>query len=1315
MKRYISSLLALGLVLSACQTEQITESTSAESALVTISLKSPDAGLATRSLNSGANSALGGLTNVSLSEYSIRYQLAVYSVDDSGITLAVEPQTVTMSDTGNASFSLSLVPNLSYKFVAWADFVTAGSTSDLHYDTSDFTNITVLDGTSAQLNDESRDAYYVSHEETVTGDLSLNLTLTRPFAKLRVVTNDYDTDGITCPDAVSVSYYGGTRFTSLNAVTGEVSGETLADSGTTAYTGTLSTDKEYSAGLDADASYRTLVVDYLLADSDEQSTIHFSLTASKDGSEILTTDVSADVPLQRNYLSTVSGQLLTSGSDVNVEVGDDLSGGDDSNTDDDEESVAQARLYNATSSTLSFQWTGTAWEDAATDLETKSRIQLYSDETLSNLVVAWTLTGNTMTTIGSTTGSIYAYCEYPTFNFSGLSSGTTYYFVTTVTDSLGVETTSEAIAATTDSFTVVEIGEDGSAAAGDVILAEDFSELTIGGDYVYTHRAPGFSSDSRNTMTAQPYPSGEQPDEYLPVTSSNEVGLFNTMKSSIASTRLDTWGTINEDGNTNKGYICERPGYLKLGASKYRGLITTPLLSSLSGLATVQVSFKAATYVDGTTADNHAAAVFSVASGSTSDSYRTITGTATQIESVTLNESGDWETYTVTVPNVTPLMRLAVGTADRSTTGTTAGSNQSRCFVDDIVVTVVSYGGTATATAPTDLTLTPGSTTIVASWTASTDAEAYVVEYKKSTDSDYTVATFDGLAYTTETTVTITDLETSTSYDVRVKAGPYIESDYISATTSTVVEIPSTIDSADDLALFLSYASNETGTYTLACDIDMSGVGISAGVSDFAGTFDGGGYSIKNLSTSVPLFESITSDGTVKDVVIDESCTITPSDYVFGVIAKLNNGTISGCTNNASFEYVYDPETLTSEAALIGGLVGVSFGPITGCYNYGAITLRSESTIRGGVAGIVAYSGSSISECYNYGAISQSATRTASKVKPYSSAAATMPACIAGIVTFGEVSDDSSITKCVNYGTITFTHSAIDGATANSNRHWVAGIVGNPAGDVTYCDNYGSINGYAKSSTGSAYSTKEYIIGVGGVVGGDYGTSSQSNANVHYCNNYGNIIAYNDATGSNSVVGGVVSWPGVEGADLTTTVENCTNSGSITLYGAGKTRVGGVVGGTGHIIGCTNTGDITIESTASTSVIGAIQGMHTIASHRFEDNVAKCNITTKCDVDGLSGLIGNLGNYEFTVTFTGNSTNCTLTDESGTNDSTITGLIVGKFNGTKACTFGTSDTPTKVAGSVLGTAITADNFSDYLSGTTKASDNHVIYAEYYSE
>ena len=339
MRKFISGLLALGLVLSACQQEQLTEvDPDAGDAVVTISLTSPDAALATRSLNSGANSAKGGLTNVSLSEYNLRYQLAVYRVSDSDLTQVVAPTVITKSDTDAASFSLSLSPGYTYKFVAWADFVTAGSTEDLHYNTADLTNIYVLDSETAQLNDESRDAYFVSYETTVSSSTTLSLALSRPFAKLRVVTTDY-ANGVSVPDAVSLSYYGCTRFSSLNAVTGEVSGETLSDSGNTTYTGTLASDKEYSAGVDAEDAYRTLLVDYLLAEESEQTAIHFTFSSSANGSEILSTDVSTNVPIQRNYLTSVSGALLTSDNanvDVDIDISDSFGGDDDEDDDEDD-------------------------------------------------------------------------------------------------------------------------------------------------------------------------------------------------------------------------------------------------------------------------------------------------------------------------------------------------------------------------------------------------------------------------------------------------------------------------------------------------------------------------------------------------------------------------------------------------------------------------------------------------------------------------------------------------------------------------------------------------------------------------------------------------------------------------------------------------------------------------------------------------------------------------------------------------------------------------------------------------------------------
>ena len=973
------------------------------------------------------------------------------------------------------------------------------------------------------------------------------------------------------------------------------------------------------------------------------------------------------------------------------------------------ESTADVSLLYTSSSTLTFTWTGTEWDDADTDKTLTSRIQLYSDEDCTDLIVAWTFEGNQVATLSGTTTDLYDYSDYPAFIFSGLSAGTTYYFMVTVTDSDGNEMDSGVISATTDSFTTTEIGSAASASAGDVILAEDFGELTIGGDYVYTHRAPGFSSTVRNTLTSQPFPTGEQPDEYVPVVSSNEVGFFNTMAASVASTRLDTWGVVNEDGNTNKGYLCERPGYIKLGASSYRGLITTPELSSLSGLATVQVSFKAAAYVNGTTPDDHPAAVFTV-SGSSIDSYHTVSGTTTQVETFTLEDSGEWGSYTSTISNVTPLMRLALGTADRSTTGTTAGSDQSRCFVDDIVVTLVSYGGTATATTPADLVLTPGSTSIVASWTGSSDAEAYVVEYKKSDDSDYSVVSFDGVAYTTETSATISGLSSMTTYDVRVKAGPYIESDYVSGSATTTLEIPSSIDSADDLELFLNYGSGADGSYALACDIDMSGVTLSAGVSDFAGTFDGGGYSIKNLSSTVPLFETTASSAVVKNIVLDASCSFTASNYVFGPIVSENYGTISGCTNNAPVSYTYD--TSLSVASFIGGIAGASFGAVSDCTNNGAVTQSSDGVIRGGAAGIVAYMGAAISGCTNYGAITHSGTRTGSKVSAYSSAVK-LPCCMGGVVAYGE--DGFSMSSCNNYGTVNFTHTAIDGTTATIERHMIGGVAGNPVGSVESCNNYGAVNVSAKSSTGAAFSSYGYIICAGGISGGDYISSSQNETPLTSCNNYGDVTIDFDSTASNSAIGGIVGWAGYENTAQTVQITDCTNSGTVTISGYGKGRIGGVTGGTTNLIRCKNTGDVVIESINSGSYVGSLIGYHTYG-HSLTDCTTEGSVTTKCKVTALGGLIGSNGDKDGSFG-SGCSVNCTIADESGDMTATTTGMVVGRINGyTGVVTIGTSDSPVTVAGTILGTTLTSSNYSNYLVGTTNYTTSvHTIYAEYGGE
>lgn len=287
--------------------------------VISLRFEAPEALQVTRAVP-GTNSGQGGLVNVDWSEYDLRYQVAVYSED--GSTLLVEPQTQTVDNYGPVSFEFRLTPNNTYKFVAWADFVRQGETADLHYNTADLAHITIQDGLDAQLNDESRDAYFLSKNIAVSQTFGETMTLKRPFAKLRVVTTDWGASGMKMPDNFKVVYHDCIRFAELNAVTGEAAGGADADAATV-YTASIaqddSGDKFYEGGYDSSDANRTLLVDYLIA-GDAQQAIHFSVDMLKGEESIATKDFTTNIPIQRNYLTTVLGNLLTVGGSVTIDI-----------------------------------------------------------------------------------------------------------------------------------------------------------------------------------------------------------------------------------------------------------------------------------------------------------------------------------------------------------------------------------------------------------------------------------------------------------------------------------------------------------------------------------------------------------------------------------------------------------------------------------------------------------------------------------------------------------------------------------------------------------------------------------------------------------------------------------------------------------------------------------------------------------------------------------------------------------------------------------------------------------------------------------
>jgi len=948
-----------------------------------------------------------------------------------------------------------------------------------------------------------------------------------------------------------------------------------------------------------------------------------------------------------------------------------------------------AKLNYASSSTLVFAWSNYGFEDVASDRDLNVRVQLYKDAACSNLVVAWTFKGNE-TDVVTATNKIFNSIQ-PCFSFPGLEPGTKYYFKVT---NLDTELSSEPVEGETTAFTIKEpVGD--AVQAGDLVLGEDFGELIIGGDFV--NKAPGISSTGRASLTNQKAPTGEQPDKsakivFGPVYHSNEVGFFNTMALSVPSTRLDKWGTYNE--GTANSYTCERPGYVKLGASSYASWITTPLLANLAGPATIEVTFTAARYES----DQLAGSVYTVTGSSISDAH-VVTGTKTAVYSFNVPEDkSKWGTYTCTIKNVMPNMRLAFGVAEREVP-TEAGSVQRRMYIGEVTIKLVEYTGEAiTVPVPANLTLKAKTTTMAVSWDES-DVDTYTVEYKKTADSKWTV-----LDPITTNSLTIEGLEPDTEYDVRVKAAKTgFESQYAtaSARTASASALNTEIGSASELVEWLAAATEAaTDEYKLTADIDMAGKSIIA-ASGFAGTLDGQGHTIKNLKATAPLVA--VNKGTIKNINVDASCKFMPAAPIFGVIVADNQGTIENCHNAATVRYHIDNVT---EMTLMGGIAGQSTGTIKDCSNAGEIVVKSAKGLGGAAAGIAAYQQGAVINCVNSGPVTMTSLFTNAGLKGGPLTSNILP-CEGGII--GVAGKGTTITNCENSGKISFIQTAIEQAGGGRERMMIGGIAGNPNGKISGSNNHGEIAVSTKTSNGKELkgAGTSYIICVGGISGGDYYADGQSATDIFTCINDGHINIDTDAANANSAVGGIVGWPCKEGGGTVST-KDCTNSGKLTLNGLGKVRIGGIQGGSGIMDNCTNTADIEIPTTGNNySVAGLLAGFHS-NGYAVTNCTAKGTISSPVLLLGASGMIGNIGNSAHT-TGDGCKVDCVLDVPKTTN----VGMVIGYFNGkTKDIKMGT-EVPIKVKGTVNGTVLNTDNFSGFLHGPTNFDAKvHIINAQY---
>ena len=541
--------------------------------------------------------------------------------------------------------------------------------------------------------------------------------------------------------------------------------------------------------------------------------------------------------------------------------------------------------------------------------------------------------------------------------------------------------------------------------------------------------------------------------------------------------------------------------------------------------------------------------------------------------------------------------------------------------------------------------------------------------------------------------VTVTDSSGGTMTRSSVPSKVY-EAGVLYATTLGYSPDPSGgIADAEALRAFLA---DPSGDAFLLRDIDLQGESVSA--ASFDGVFDGRGHTISN--PGAPLFAS--NSGTLKDFTVEGA--FVPSADVFAPVVLHNEGTVEKVINRASVSI--ERSSPADESVVLGGIAAYSSGSISDCSNEGSISYVNASSVKGvAIGGIAGYLNAAATDCTNTGELSFSASHPngPSAIGSISNALAS----VGGIAGYGYTG--FSLTGCANAGQIHFLFSAIDAVTGDSERHQIGGIAGSPCGEVRSCINDGLLDVRAVT-TGRIASTKCVLLDIGGICGGEYFSPGQNVTSVLSCSNNGNITVDFDATDGNTTVGGIVGWPNRE-SSVSNRTEDCVNTGTITVYGNGKGRFGGIHAGTGRILNCRNEGDIIIESTSSTSTAGGVCAFHAL-SHTLSGSSNTGNISTKVVLEGQGGLIGVVSNNTMTI---GQSCSVSCTLSSVAADNKYIGIVAGCYNGTSGKnTVGTTAQPITVEGkvSLAGTEvqITAANYGSWLAGTYNYTTNHTINA-----
>ena len=531
------------------------------------------------------------------------------------------------------------------------------------------------------------------------------------------------------------------------------------------------------------------------------------------------------------------------------------------------------------------------------------------------------------------------------------------------------------------------------------------------------------------------------------------------------------------------------------------------------------------------------------------------------------------------------------------------------------------------------------------------------------------------------------------------------------------------IDSPAELKAFLEGTSAEdTASYTITADLDMSGISITS-ASGFGGTLDGGSHTISNLISSVPMFAQ--NSGSISNITLDETCAFTPAQTVteFGALVALDNGGTYENVNTAASITITATENITNNIAL-GGLVGASNNAdgstFTTCSNSGAITINAAEYTHWAVAmaGIVGWTRKSTFDyCTNNGPvslyaqcgdgyshqwsfISEETTDTDGNISV---------AGIAGRALDHEQTKDvmSSYNHCENLaaGAITLNHGHMDALPKVDKTGClnVAGICGQSNGSLEKCVNYAPITAIAICPANNDYwERRNCLLKVGGVAG-----LTWEGLAINSCSNRGSIFVNYDGSWEKtqrnmSAVGGVIGKQGYGLSNAKVTFS--TNHGPITVTGNGHVAVGGITGSSGAMRGNRVYDTAPINVSCKAGFVGGLLGFadgssqyQYIRTSYCEADITAENIWDtnryKVCVGGLIGYFatGATGSYPSLIPYSNDTQRCHYTGNIVSTGQMKVGMVIGQIGGNNEKVFGTAETPILVTGTIHRWGYDADN------------------------